>query len=47
MNALDMCVTVPGGIKHYSVAYFNCITVFEVLYHRNSITEGGRLMCTG
>ena len=24
-------------IKHYSISYFDCITVFEVLYRRSSV----------
>ena len=27
-------------IEHYSVAYFDCITVFEVLYRSTSIKDG-------
>ena len=27
-------------IEHYSVAYFDCITVFEVLYRSTSIKGG-------
>ena len=32
-------------IQHYSVVYFNCITAFEVLYHRTSIKSGADMRC--
>ena len=32
-------------IQHYSVVYFNCITAFEVLYHRTSIKGGADMRC--
>ena len=32
-------------IEHYSVAYFNCITAFEVLQCRSSIKVGANMCC--
>ena len=31
-------------IKHYSVAYFNCISAFAALQHRTSVKGGGSYM---
>ena len=32
-------------IEQYSIVYFNCVSVFEVLYRRTSI-KGGAHTCT-
>ena len=32
-------------IEHYFVAYFDCITVFEALYHRTSVKGGAHTRC--
>ena len=32
-------------IKHYSVAYFDCITAFEVLQRRTSVKGGAHMRC--
>ena len=33
------------GIEQYSVAYFERITVFEVLYRRTSVRGGAHTRC--
>ena len=32
-------------IKHYSVVYFNCITMFEALLHKTSVKGGAHMHC--
>ena len=32
-------------IKHYSIAYFNCVSVFKVLEHRTLVVGGAHTHC--
>ena len=32
-------------VKHYSIAYFDCITTFKVLWHRTSVKDGVHACC--
>ena len=32
-------------IKHYSIAYFNCITAFEAFLRRTSVKGGAHYIC--
>ena len=40
---MDSYVAVPG--RNHSIAYFNCVTVFEALQHRTSVKGRAHMHC--